>query len=137
MKSCEYETWVRNNRSTCRKLECLSQKSHLHLSPIFAGKTQVGSGHTCKFQARIKFTDSDKHSSLLRHRNNYGRKKFCGTGYRRKYILKHLKRRHDTQHNDIHHNDIHHNDTQHNVIQHNDTYHNGLICDSKHSSQLA
>jgi hypothetical protein len=33
-----------------------------------------------KYLARVDVADSDKHSSLLRYRINYGRKKFCITG---------------------------------------------------------
>jgi hypothetical protein len=68
--------------------------SHYHPSLIFpvtnsrlsldwtpiSGFIWVGFRISCKYQTRVKVTYIDKRSSLLRHRINYDRRKFCNTG---------------------------------------------------------
>ncbi len=48
--------------------------------------TQVGSGLTHKYQARLEKNPRGKYSSLLQKSVNYGRKKFCNIGLRNKYF---------------------------------------------------
>jgi hypothetical protein len=46
---------------------------------IAKGSPLVSSSLGCKYETRLKVTDSGKHSSLLKYGKNYCRKKFCCT----------------------------------------------------------
>jgi hypothetical protein len=63
----------------------LGQNKPFHVSLIFvskAGEPPLDLSLLCNHQTRVEVTDSDKHASLLRHRNNHDLKCYIGPAHK-------------------------------------------------------